>query len=315
MQLGPHERKDGAGTLDTTGKVVRRQFSWPVPVGTTQEQDPRPADVTVCFYAFDGYTQSIFRCVRIMLTVDKAIYWRDLRPGLAQFDLQSTDPTKNFQMQITPTNGTVFEVAIGDTLEFRMSAKQGTGFGPIDIYISQGELPAGAEFGQYGNTVFTTDTYDDPSDRTFKWTPKVGQECRYRICFLASNQKEVKDYSMTLPAAAGTAASIDERCYEILVTDRSMSFASGLAAVESPVAPLLGDCGFSVALWFKPALTSTDMPLFTTGYTLAGSTTKEVMHQLSWVQSTPVAFTDGTTVQTGTGAAAARRGAESARGT
>ena len=113
MQLGTTERKDGAGNVDSTGKIIRRRFSWPVQAGTTQDQDPRPADVTVCFYAFDGYTQSIFRCVRIMLTVDKAIYWRDLRPGLAQFDAQSTDPAKNFQVMLTPTNNTVMEVAVG----------------------------------------------------------------------------------------------------------------------------------------------------------------------------------------------------------
>ena len=95
MKMMPHERRNANDDLVTDGKLVRRKFQWPTAT-SDQDKDPRPGDVTVCFYAFDMYIVSRFRCVRILLTTDKIIYWMDQRPGLVSVTDDPADPQKSF---------------------------------------------------------------------------------------------------------------------------------------------------------------------------------------------------------------------------
>ena len=89
MVLGSHER------VGSDGKSVKRQFKWGLKNTDTQATDPRPDKVEVCFYSYDNYVQSKFRCVDIMLTTDDAVYWRDDRTGLnGMTDFAGATPAK-----------------------------------------------------------------------------------------------------------------------------------------------------------------------------------------------------------------------------
>ena len=272
MVLGDHER------IGTDGKSVRRQFKWGLKNTDTQSTDPRPDKLSVCFYAYDNYVQSKFRCIDLMLTTDEAVYWRDDRTSLTAMD--------NFAGP-TPANGTTFYATPGQKVEFALDAKQAGGFGPIDLYLSQGSLPEGA--------TLTDDTTinSDPYRKTFSWTPKSGQECTYELCFMAKNSKTAVDYAMTLD----TPATIDERCYKIVVTDTVLSFSGGtFVNAPSVVSSLDTDCGVTMGLWFFPKDgVDASMPLITAGYSMGGI--KHVVHQLNWVKFTPEVYNDGDTLQ------------------
>lgn len=272
MVLGSHER------VGSDGKSVKRQFKWGLKNTDTQATDPRPDKVEVCFYSYDNYVQSKFRCVDIMLTTDDAVYWRDDRTGLnGMTDFAGA----------TPANGTTFYVSPGNKVEFDLDAKQADGFGPISIYLSQGTLPEGATLTD------STTVNSDPFKKTFSWTPKSGQECTYELCWMAKNSKTTAvDYAMTLDVPA----TIDERCYKIVVTDAVLSMSGGTHVnIPTVVDDLDQECGVTMGLWFLPKdSVDASMPLITAGYELGG--TKHIVHQLNWVKFTPEVYNDGHTV-------------------
>lgn len=276
MVLGDHERISGSN-----GKSVKRKFTWGLKNTDTQTSDPRPEKVSVCFYAYDNYVTSKFRCIDVLLTTDDAVYWRDDRTALTAMD--------NFAGP-TPANGTTFYTSPGQKVEFSLDAKQGDGFGPISLYLSQGSLPEGATLTD--DTTITADPYR----KTFSWTPTSGQECTYELCFMAKNAKTTAvDYAMTLD----TPATIDERCYKIVVTDTVLSLSGGTHVnVPSVVSSLDADCGVTMGLWFLPKDgDDASMPLLTAGYEIGGI--KHIVHQLNWVKFTPEVYNDGHTVQDG----------------
>ena len=275
MVLGDHERV-GIG-----GQTVQRKFTWGLATTDTQDTDPRPDQLTMCFYAFDNYVQSEFRCIDIILTEEKNVYWRDDRSDLASMD--------NFS-GFTPANNTVFYVATGNKVQFELDAKQGTGYGPIEIEVSQGSMPEGATL---STDVVTPLVQSDPHRKVFSWTPTAGQECMYELCFIAKNSRQDgTDYSMTL----GTTATLDERCYTIIVTDTVLEFDGGTFLSIPNVIPQLDDCGMSMGVWFWPHSASghTSMPLITAGYDLNGI--RNIVHQLNWVKDTPEVYNDGSTI-------------------
>lgn len=78
----------------------------------------RPLDSTVCFYAFDNYALSDFRCVRIILFPEQTLYWMDDR-DFTPLGLLNT----NFQ-GVVPANNDEFYVPVGQTLQIRLQARQ-----------------------------------------------------------------------------------------------------------------------------------------------------------------------------------------------
>eukprot|EP00854_Cymbomonas_tetramitiformis_P001562 gene1562-2195_t len=305
MQLLDTEREG------TAGDAIERPFVWPVgylnattgehipdmifdddynqvmPDGAKeypQDQDPRPPNTIVCFYPFDNYVLGEFRCINIILTSDKALYWMDKRPQLL-------DIGDDFQGQVA-ANETAFYVTPGNTLTFIMEAKQGTNYEPVGVYIVQGELPRGATF-EYNNT---DPLLRDPARRTFEWTPDEGQQCEYLICFSANNSR-VDPSKIDYVAQFDTANSLDERCYTIVVMDQTLDFDGGTYVNAPLVLPLLtAECGMSMGIWFYPEGT-TAMPLLTMGYTMPGETTKNAVHRLAWEPVTAAVFNDGVTSQ------------------
>eukprot|EP00951_Prasinocladus_malaysianus_P001288 scaffold8875_cov25-Prasinocladus_malaysianus.AAC.2 len=222
MHLGPHQPAYIANYVGTKpsvlgepGKTVRRKFSWPVtawPDNLDAEHDPRPSRSSVCFFAFDGYLFSDFRCVRITLNTEQQIYWSDRRPGLNASNIWNVvqdregfitgsyndiDVGSIITSPLTLANQTKIIVNVGDLVTFDMQARQSSGYDPLDIFVSQGVLPDGATFVR--DTTFDgSKVYSgDPVRYTFSWRPKKGQECEYQICFLASNIRGT-EYPMTV---------------------------------------------------------------------------------------------------------------------
>jgi len=293
MTLSNHTR------VGTDGRTVKRVFHWPAKKTPTdpdyeQELDPRPPNVTVCFFPFDNYAVGPFRCVNIVLTSDKELYWRDQRPQLKDHGEGFLGPT--------PANETTFYVAPGNTLSFTMSAKQGTGYAPIKIWVSQGELPEGSTF-EYTEP---DPKLRDPATRNFVWTPEEGDQCEYLICFIGNNTREDPQYidytHVYEPSGCiggGEFPCLDERCYTIVVMDQTMDFAGGtyVTGPDSILQALTAECGMSIGVWFLPEGT-TSMPIITMGYSLASTPgTKEMVHQLSWEPVTKAEFNDLVTSQ------------------
>lgn len=330
MYLGPHQAAYVPGFNDTTkpavlgepGKTVRRSFRWPAvtawPANIESDYDPRPVDSTVCFVAFDGYLFSDFRCVRITLNTQQQIYWSDRRPGLDPANVWNvvqdqpgfntgtyTDVVDGVSVNITApvtyANQTRMVVNVGDMITFDVQAKQASGYDPLDIFVSQGVLPEGSTFEKSA----TID--NDPVRYTFSWRPTKGQECEYRICFLASNIRGM-EYPMVVgygdlvtrggPSApsvreyrpsdstSATAPFVDERCYTIEVTDSSAYLADGAyidvdSGADAVVSALDSDCGYSIGGWFFPEEVTNDMAIFTLGHDTAGALTP--VHQLRWI--------------------------------
>ena len=331
MWLGPHQpayipNYNGTkpSVLGEPGKTVRRKFKWPAvtawPATLKSEYDPRPVESTVCFFAFDGYLFSDFRCVRITLNTEQQIYWSDYRPGLdynqpwnvvqdeVGFNTGTFTTTDSAGDVITVTapltlaNQTHIVVNVGDLVQFDLQAKQGSAYDPLDIFISQGVMPEGATFTQ--DTTYN----NDPTRYTFAWRPTKGQECEYQICFLATNIRGT-EYPMTVgyndlvsrlgprapsvasytPAASSfaTAPFIDERCYTIEVTDTAAHINGGAfvdvdaTGASDLVSALDGDCGYSVGGWFYPEGSTSDMALVSIGYTTGALMT--AAHQLRWM--------------------------------
>ena len=330
MYLGYHEEAfvpNYNGTdrpiLGYQGKSVQRTFYWP-PLDAwpetwlDTEYDPRPENSTVCFFAFDGYLFSDFRCVRILINSKQQIYWSDRRPGLdynnrfnvirdimgfntGTFNVPQPDGSTRVETApLTHANQTRMLVNVGDLVQFDVQAKQASNSAPIDIFISQGVLPEGATFVKSTDSLYTS----DPVRYTFAWQPKKGQECTYQICFLASNIRGV-DYPKTVgyddlsaslgpnspydarynpDGYAGPSPYIDERCYSIEVTDTAAHITTGAYIDVSSPATLIealdGDCGYSAGGWFF-AEGNADMALLSIGYETAGAVTSA--HQLRWV--------------------------------
>ncbi|KAK3287761.1 hypothetical protein CYMTET_4743 [Cymbomonas tetramitiformis] len=286
VDLGPND-----------GRTIRRIFRWPVGLkeitdpatGETemveyeQWEDPRPPNVIVCFFPFDRYMVGVFRCINIILTVDKELYWRDQRPDL----LTMTGFTGT-----TPAHETTFYVAPHNLFELVMTAKQDTGYQPLGIHMTEGQVPRGATW-EYNNTDVML---RDPATRTLSWIPEEGQQCEYRFCFMANNTRQ-DPALISYAVRFDILLSRDERCYTLIVLDQTLDFDGG-TYVDAPASlPLLtAECGMSVGLWFLPEGTIT-MPLLTMGYTLAGETQKNVVHQLSWDPVTAAVFNDGVTSQ------------------
>ncbi|GBG58751.1 hypothetical protein CBR_g151 [Chara braunii] len=235
------------------GRQIRRTFTWPAPFGG-EDVDPRPNSATVCFYAFDNYIISKFRCITIQVLASRPVMWMDQRDNLpAEFRGN------------TPFNMTQFYVVPGNTLVFRMAAIQLTGLNPLFVELTQGTLPEGATF-NYENS-----TLDDPVARIFIWTPKPGQECEYRLCFDARNSnRPVPDWTKTVPLDPKVTS--DERCYLIHVTDTVLDFTGGGYVDVGRVVPTLRPpCGMSIGGWFYPRgdggpEQNHTMPLLTAGY-------------------------------------------------
>ena len=110
---------------------------------------------------------------------------------------------------------------------------------------------------------------------------------------MAKNSKTTAvDYAMTLDVPA----TIDERCYKIVVTDAVLSMSGGTHVnIPTVVDDLDQECGVTMGLWFLPKdSVDASMPLITAGYELGG--TKHIVHQLNWVKFTPEVYNDGHTV-------------------
>eukprot|EP00898_Chlorokybus_atmophyticus_P003902 jgi/Chlat1/4512/Chrsp29S04581 len=289
MQLGPLAWDPTSMSLDgKVGKQVRLTFSWNPHdsnglATNVPEDDARPGAVTVCFYAFDGYIVSTFRCIRITLVLERNIVWMDQRPALLPL---RTGPT--------PVNNTAFYVAVNNTMSFAMAAYQGSGFSPLSIYLTQGQLPEGATL-----TLRPTapDANWDPAIVDFEWTPEIGQECRYQICFLAKNNRPGATQYSSDPVDGSI---LDERCYTIIVTETVLNFDNVGYANAVDVSPqLTGGCGMTLSAWVYPRtdLGSTIMPIMTAGYTEKQATLETAVHQLKWYTVSPVMFNDSANVQ------------------
>ena len=332
MYLGPHTEAYIDGYASTTrhpvlarkGNSVRRTFQWPAVEAWPGDQlkpqyDPRPENTTVCFFAFDGYLFSDFRCINIIIVSKQNIYWSDRRPGLnylkkwnvirdlpgfqtGTFTITNPDTsTTVHNAPLTLANQTRIVVNVGDLVEFDMQAKQASSTEPLDLFISQGVLPDGASF------VKTTDTayISDPVRYKFSWRPTKGQECEYTICFLASNKRGTEypmtvDYESMSPLQGprtpfegnygptgypGSAPYIDERCYTIEVTDMTAHLTPGsyIDVDSSIVSTLDEDCGYSVGGWFfaeEAAGAAIDMALISVGSTTGAAMSPA--HQLLW---------------------------------
>lgn len=87
----------------------------------------------MCFYGFDNYVLSDFRCVNIILVRDLPVYWMDNR-NFASSGLSNA----LFQGDV-PTNNTHFVLPVGQLFELRLQARQLSEGSPeaIDIYITQ----------------------------------------------------------------------------------------------------------------------------------------------------------------------------------
>ena len=316
--------------LLSPGKSVRRTFKWPArntwPSQLEADNDPRPVDSSVCFFAFDGYLFSDFRCIRITLNTQQQIYWSDRRPGLdaalpynvvqdklgystGTFTDTQDGVTVTLTAPLTMANRTRMVVNVGDKVTFDMQVKQASGYDPLDIFISQGVMPEGATM------VNDTNNNNDPIMYTFSWTPTKGQECEYEICFLATNIRgseypmtvgysdltsrlgpmapSIYSYTPTTTSTSATAPYIDERCYTIEVTDMAAHLKGGafidVDAADSLVSTLDAGCGYSFGGWFFPEESTTEMiPLVSIGYTTgAAPAAVSAVHQLRWVDVTP----------------------------
>ncbi|KAK3282810.1 hypothetical protein CYMTET_9470 [Cymbomonas tetramitiformis] len=304
-----------------TGVKVRRLFMWEAvdnsrtSTGGDWTLDERPRLSSVCFYATDDYrvTYDPFYCVRIIFSQPREIlYWMDQRDWLAA-------DTK--YLGNTPFNNTCMYVAVGETLEFTMSALQagiteeGSG---LDIYITQGNIPENALFGEYSTDIFEADTSASPSHKLFQWTPEEGQQCEYFICFMTKTRLTQTQYadgmvdSFTVlyetysedPDCSGGAdwttgnSKCDERCYTIVVTDMYADFdvdngLGGFITADEVIPTFDEDCGLSQCVWFWPSIgeecqgadgddNCKFQPLLTSGYTLAGKFDLDIVHQLAF---------------------------------
>jgi len=318
--------------IGTTSQFYRT-FKWPaepvVPsandtLSERQKRDPRPPNVIVCFLPFDNYQLGMRRCVNIILSSKKKLFWIDARAKLVEhfngankaFDLivdgcdssvipNSTNLNKyQNPCQFTPADLTTFYVSPGHTLEFYMTALQDSGKPPIGIYITEGgDMMANGQVGPPEGATFVYTEYNassgqthlrDPAKRKFSWTPTEGQQCKYVLCFRGNNTRELEsaiDYTETF------SGNPDERCYTIVVADQQLdmqggSFVDAAAALPS----LTSDCGMTFSMWFYPEGT-VNSSLATFGYTKPGETADNIVYMLTWIPVTTVVFHDSKSVQ------------------
>ena len=286
------EGETGCGWDMTLGQTTRngtrsikRRFTWDAKkassdADTLADVDPRPRNTEICFTGSDGYLAPVRRCVNIVLQRSDVLYWRDERPQLA-----ASVATVGFN-GTTPANGTIFYVSPGNTLEFKLSAKQGIGQGPIVVYVSQGVMPMG------GNLTDDNPASGDPQSVTFRWKPTLGQECTHLVCFLARNTPTDGapiDYAYTVQdTSSAIDAHVDERCFSIVVA-RSALALTGSAWMDAPPsvpAAISTSCGATVAFWFRAGMgATTSMPLVTLGLVSSGGVLS-APQQLTWHTTT-----------------------------
>uniref|UniRef100_A0A7S0WPQ0 Uncharacterized protein n=1 Tax=Pyramimonas obovata TaxID=1411642 RepID=A0A7S0WPQ0_9CHLO len=298
-----------------------REFIWEANTTLPQLQDPRPPNVVVCFLPFDNYQVGIRRCVNIILSSAQDLYWVDARAKLAeQFsdntaftdmvatcDANIKDPANTHiyenPCEYTPADLTTFYVSPGNTLEFYMTAIQDSGNAPLGIYITEGGMikkngqvgpPEGAtfEYTEFPDGGDPDESFRrDPAKKKFSWTPAEGQQCEYKLCFIANNTRAdptTIDYSRTFGGQA------DERCYTIVVMDQVVSFMSGSFVDAGAVLPsLTSECGMTFSMWFYPEGILI-MPVATFGYIKAGESTENVVYKVEWITKTKWQFSDGT---------------------
>jgi len=281
-----------AATICTAGSATQR-----VVEGTTlylcdsllvPEEDIRPEDTLICFYPFDSYIVGAFLCVHIKLLDERPLYWRDER--------DFTDAAERAQFQIMGYDGmakddTVFHIAVGETFVLPLPSRYTSQGDQITTYVSQGYLPDGAELKATPNggipgvtkSGFPAVTTSDPSTAFMEWTPKRGDECTYRMCFISEAVQAEDRFSQLI----GTAPLLDERCFMIHVEDAYATFSKGSPSGSlkaSDVLPLLTtDCGLTMGLWFQAeSMALGDMPLLSAGYSLNGDATEQFVHRLHW---------------------------------
>jgi len=121
--------------IGTTNQFYRK-FIWSCNDTLPQVQDPRPPNTVVCFIPFDNYQVGIRRCVNIILSSERFLFWIDARAKLTDVFSGTNDAFNTIVLDCnatrirpdghryqnpchyTPADLTTFYVSPGHTVEF-----------------------------------------------------------------------------------------------------------------------------------------------------------------------------------------------------
>eukprot|EP00239_Pterosperma_sp_CCMP1384_P004716 CAMPEP_0197855464 /NCGR_PEP_ID=MMETSP1438-20131217/26697_1 /TAXON_ID=1461541 /ORGANISM="Pterosperma sp., Strain CCMP1384" /LENGTH=1343 /DNA_ID=CAMNT_0043470583 /DNA_START=38 /DNA_END=4069 /DNA_ORIENTATION=+ len=262
MELGPAERIEGreADGIEPM-KSVRRQFTWnpykteadgTLTYTDSAEEDEREQYSVTCFFASDSYllTTYPFHCIKIELLQPTTVGWCDTPPlydnppiGQVYTTYLNEEVCIDLCVKKSLTNTYRYNVGVrAITTTVPGVAPIGPGF---DFPYDDLNYPMSAGFTKFQDP----DNLQDPFVTSYCFTPGIGEECVFVVCFEGVD-------SDTIPGTDATPEEVtaDNKCYKIEVYNRVLLFDedADLAEVTWLTESLTPSGGLTASLWAKP---------------------------------------------------------------
>ena len=284
LQIGDTGLYDGMflyNHLRLDERTVKRIFVWPSP-STAPAEDTRQRRTTVCFFAFDRYMATVypFHCIRIELIEPRIVKWCDhFTPGMNATMVAPADSVhaaylgEETCIPLCVLKSDMRKQYKG-SLDIRMvDTAYAAKFSEPNVSVASFAYPYDeVNFPSTGSLIDinTGEPNYDPHFEKYCFTPTLGMECAYTVCFQGIDLDTVEAND----ADEAVLEYTNVRCMKIEVRNTVLEFTGGeYAAVPTLSAMIEPMAGMTMSAWLYPACSASEASRNITAFYFASSRT------------------------------------------